>query len=187
MANDVALDDNGNPLLDQFSAGGFVDCVFRIREIATTAQSHSLRLAASHRGIFVGFRVVVRRGIRGGLDSEMNLIQAHVYRPAVEFIRTGAESDAMITALRDLYGMPEKPVQMADITPFTGIALHQDNVDMETQPIKIKLFGRDSDEEVERDEYFESFFSLDLPSGLVFWNEKDPDYRAPLIAGISIP
>jgi hypothetical protein len=41
---------------------------------------------------------------------------------------------------------------------FTGIALHQDDVDMETQPIRIKIFGCDSDEEVERDEYFESFF-----------------------------
>jgi len=75
---------------------------------------------------------------------------------------------------------------MVDAISFTGIALHQDGVDMETEPIKIKLFGRDSDEEIERDEYFESFFNLDLASGFVFWNEKDPDYRTPLIRGLSI-
>jgi len=35
-------------------------------------------------------------------------------------------------------------------------------------------------------EYFESFFNRDLASGFVFWNEKDPDYRTPLIRGLSI-
>ena len=57
---------------------------------------------------------------------------------------------------------------------------------MEIQPIRIKLFGRDSDEEVEREEYFESFFNLDLASGFVFWTEQDPDYRVPLIRGLSV-
>jgi hypothetical protein len=134
MADEIAFDDGGDPLLDQFSADGFVDCTFRIAEISSNAKDHSLLLAASHQGIRVGFRAV----------------------------------------------------RMADITPLTGIALHQDDVDMETQAIRIKLFGCDSDEEVERDEYFESFFNLDLQSGLVFWNEKDPDYRSPLIRGLSV-
>jgi hypothetical protein len=140
---------------------------------------------ASHRGVLVGFRVVVRRGIRGGFDADMNIIPAHVYQSAVEFMRTGTESDAMLAVLRELYEMPQSAARMADITSFTGIALHHDDVDMETQPIKIKLFGRDSDDEIERGLYFESFFNLDLPSGFVFWNEKDPDYRVPLIEGIS--
>jgi hypothetical protein len=96
------------------------------------------------------------------------------------------ESDALVAALRELYGMPGVNARMVDITPFTGIALHKDDVDMETQPIKIKLFGRDSEEEVERDEYFESFFNLDLTSGFVFWNEKDQDYREPLVAALSL-
>ncbi len=186
MADEIALDDRGDPLLDQFSADGFVDCTFRIAESSSTAKNHSLLLAASHRGIRVGLRAVVTRGIRGGFDSDMNLVRDHVYRPAVEFVRSGPESDALITALAGLYGMTDAPLRMVDITPFTGIALHQDDVDMETQPIKIKLFGCDSDEEIERDEYFESFFNLDLQSGFVFWNEKDPDYRNPLIRGLSV-
>jgi hypothetical protein len=101
-------------------------------------------------------------------------------------VRSGPESGALITALAGLYGMTDHSLRMAELTPFTGIVLHQDDVDMETDPIKIKLFGRDSDEEIERDEYFESYFNLNLKAGLVFWNEKDPDYRTPLIRGLSV-
>lgn len=185
MADEVAVDDNGAPILDQFSADGFVDCVFRITEVVTSAKSYSLHLVASHRGTSIGFRAIVRRGIRGGIGADMKVIRDHVYRPAVEFVRTGPESDALLAALRELYGMHGSAARMAEITPFTGIALHQEDVDMENQPIKIKLFGRDSDQEIARGEYFESFFNLDLRAGLAFWNEKDLDYRAPLIQGIS--
>ena len=55
---------------------------------------------------------------------------------------------------------------------------------MEAAPIKIKIFGRDADP-VDEDAYYESFFNLDLKNRLVFWNEKDQDYRKPLIQGLS--
>lgn len=183
---EIELDELGRPLLDQFSEEGFVDCTFRIAEVESDPEHHRLRLVASHEGVAVGLSVVVRRGIRGGFDPDLELIREHVYRPAVEFLRSGPESDELVTALAALYGVPASNLRMVDAISFTGIALHQDDVDMESQPIKIKLFGRDSDEEIERDEYFESFFNLDLASGFVFWNEKDPDYRAPLIRGLSV-
>ncbi len=182
----IEVDELGRPVLDQFSEEGFVDCTFRIAEISSDPERHSLRLIASHAGVAVGLTAVVRRGIRGGFDSDMELIEDHVYRPAVEFFRSGPESDGLLSALAVMYGAPAQSLRMVDAISFTGIALHQDDVDMESQPIKIKLFGCDSDDEVERDEYFESFFNLDLPSGLVFWNEKDSDYRTPLIRALSV-
>jgi len=183
---EIVLDEFGRPLLDQFSEEGFADCVFRIAEISSDREHHRLRLVASHNGAAVGLTAIVRRGIRGGFDANMELIEGHVYRQAVAFQRSGPESDALVSTLAALYGQPAQRLRMVDAISFTGIALHQDDVDMETEPIKIKLFGCDSDEEIERDEYFESFFNLDLASGFVFWNEKDPDYRAPLIRGLSV-
>jgi hypothetical protein len=185
MAKRVAMDANGNPFLDQFRASGCVYGVFRIAAIKSSAKSHSLRLAASHRGVDIGFRAIVRRRIRGVFGGDLRLIPAHIYQPAVEFIRTGAESDTMIAALRELFGMPEKPVRMADITPFAGIALHLDEGDLETQAIKIKLLARDFDGDIDRDVYHESFLTLDLPARLALWHEKDSHYRAPLIRAIS--
>lgn len=185
MSDDnIELDEAGNPILDQFSEEGFVDCTFRIAEISSDDAHHRLRLLASHENALVGFDVIIRRGIRGGFDPDMELIGEHVYRPAIEFLRSGPESDHLLDVLAGLYGMPHEGLRMVERISLTGIALHQDDVDMETEPIKIKLFGGDSDEEVERDEYFESFFNLDLSSGFVFWNEKDPDYRDPLIRGL---
>ena len=55
---------------------------------------------------------------------------------------------------------------------------------MTKEPIKIKIFGKDSENDLEND-YYESFFNLDLANGFVFWNEKDEEYREPLIRGLS--
>lgn len=55
---------------------------------------------------------------------------------------------------------------------------------MDSEEIKIKIFGKDQDSDLDEN-YHESFFNLDLPNGFVFWNEKDLDYREPLIRGLS--
>jgi hypothetical protein len=177
----------GYPILSQFSEEGFIDTFFKIVERFDNEECYGLRLLASHDGETVGMNVWVRRGIRGGFDADTNLIGKHVYREGVRFDRTGPESDRLLAALAQLYEMPVSSLRMVEQLPFTGIALHQNGqVDMEIQPIKIKLFGCDGpDDGTER--YFESFFNLDLANGFVYWNEKDQDYRAPLIKGLSLP
>lgn len=183
----MTFDETGNPILEQFSEEGFVDCVFRIARAQSDEFRYRLRLSASYRGVVVGFSAIVRRGIGPGFDRDMQLIPEHVYRPAVWFERSGPERDALITVLAEQYGLPGGPLRMVETLSFTGIALHNEDIDMETTPIHIKLFGRDSDADIERGDYFESYFNLDLSSGFVSWNEKDLDYRTPLIRGLSHP
>lgn len=65
-----------------------------------------------------------------------------------------------------------------------AIALHQGALEMENERIKVKIFGKDG-EPFDEDAYYESFFNIDLPNGFVFWNEKDPDYRVPLLRALS--
>ncbi len=180
----VALADNGDPILDQFGEEGFVDCTFRIMNLVSSEREYRFRLASSYEGELVGFDVVVVKGIRGALDSNFDLISDHVYYDGVQFLRSGSESDRLITVLGARYGLPAQDRQMVNSFSFTGLALHHDDIDMESEPITIKLFGND-DEDMAEDDYFESFFKLDLPSGLVFWNEKDPDFRETLIRGLS--
>jgi hypothetical protein len=102
----------------------------------------------------------------------------------VAFIRTGPESDRLIRALAKLYGHEGAMRQMIPEETFTAIALHQGVIDMEQEPVKIKIFGRDG-EPFDEDAYYESFFNLDLKAGFVFWNEKDHDYREALIRGLT--
>ena len=73
---------------------------------------------------------------------------------------------------------------MVETETFTAIALHAGPIDMTKEAIKLKLFGRDAATDSE-DDYYESFFNLDLKNKLVFWNEKDQDYRKPLLRGLS--
>jgi hypothetical protein len=62
--------------------------------------------------------------------------------------------------------------------------LHQGEINSEKEPVKIKLFGKDK-ETNDADDYYESFLYLDLSNSLVFWNEKDQDYREPLVRALS--
>lgn len=177
-------DPAGNPHLSQLSEEGFVDCVFRIADIHSDSQTHTLQLRACHEGAVVGVTAVVVRGIQGAFDEEMELIAEHVYRPAVSLLRAGSESDRLFNCLAALYGLQGGDRRMIEQGLFTGIALHQPPVDMDKEAVRLKLFGHDSEGDRTED-YHESFFNIDLPNGLVFWNEKDPDYREALLRDLS--
>ncbi|MBD8529754.1 MULTISPECIES: hypothetical protein [unclassified Massilia] len=177
-------DKDGYPLLTQFSEAGFIDCSFRIVDLVENDMEYRFRLIGSYEGERVGMAVTVIKGIRAGMDRDMALIRDHVYRRGVVFSRTGPESDRLVRALARSYGAPHVALQMAPSEAFTVIALHQGEIDMANEPIKLKLFGRDDSEKPD-DDYYESFFNLDLKHGYVYWNEKDQDYRAPLLRGLS--
>jgi hypothetical protein len=181
----MKTDAQGNPVLDQFSEEGFVDCVFRIADLVETPSTYEFRMLASHNGQLVGLRVAVVKGIKAGFDADVKLDKAHVYRNGVVFHRSGPESDRLMASLSALYGKPKPAARMVDEASFTAIALHQGDLDIATDPVKIKLFGRDGPADDPEEDYYESFFNLDLKNRLVYWNEKDPDYRKPLLKGLS--
>jgi len=182
-ATSMKTDSDGYPLLDQYSEEGFVDCVLRIVDRSETRDHYRLQLRATYAGQVVGMDVVIVKNIQGGFDSEMKLKGENVYRRGVVFRRTGPESDRLVAALAELYH--EKPaIRMTTEETFTAIALHQGSLDMEREPVKVKIFGRDGDP-FDEDAYYESFFNLDLKNGLVYWNEKDQDYRGPLIRALA--
>jgi hypothetical protein len=114
----------------------------------------------------------------------MELNQEHVYRKGVCFSRSGPESDRLIAAIAKLHGVETGAKQMVNQEAYTAIALHQGDINTETQPVKIKLFGNDAEAEDES-RYYESFFNLDLQNRLVFWNEKDQEYRHALINSLA--
>lgn len=172
------------PILDQLSEEGFVDLTFQILDLVEDDSRYHFHLAASFEDEVVGFGVKLRKGIRSGFDAEMNLVKGHVYSEGVCFYTAGEQSDRLLRALAKLYGSDPEGQRMVEKEPFTAIALHQGDIDVATEPVKIKIFGRDGDP-FDEDVYYESFFNVDLPSRLVFWNEKDQEYREPLLRGLS--
>lgn len=182
----MLTDPQGLPILDQFSDEGFVDCVFKVLNLKSDRDFYYFNLLASHEGRTVGFAVKLLKDIGPGFDDDMELIQAHVYRPGVSFRSLGGVSDDLITALARLYEISDQPLRMVPEETFTAIALQQQDTDLAAYGVKLKLFGRDG-EPFDEDAYYESFFNVDLPSGYVSWNEKDPDYRNALIRALALP
>jgi hypothetical protein len=180
---ELKLNRDNLPILNQFSEPDFVDCVLKIEGLASDGGYYTFHMSASFEGERVGADVRVLKGIKAGFDSEMNLTKDGVHNKGVYFMRSCQESDRLISAIARLYGMDGTGLSFAKSESFTAIALHQGDIDLEREGVRIKIFGRDSDPDLERN-YFESFFNVDLPNGLVFWNEKDPDYREPLLRAL---
>lgn len=180
----MKVDSHGYPLLTQFSEEGFIDCTLRIVDLVDTGSHYRFRLLGSYEGETVGMAVTVVKGIQAGMDADLHVIKDRVYQSGVVFSRTGPESDRLIAALAASYGLDKRRAQMNEAESLTVIALHQGTISMENEPVKLKLFGRDEPGNSEED-YYESFFNLDLKNGYVYWNEKDQEYRAPLVRALS--
>lgn len=180
----LQVDPDGNPVIDQLSEEGFVDLTLRIRDLADDGMYYRFHLAASHDGRELGLDVILLKGIESGFDANMDLVKDHVYRQGVRFIRSGIESDRLVSAIGSFYGADPVPRRMVAEESFTAIALHQGDLDFENECVKLKLFGKDG-EPFDEDAYYESFFNVDLAGRMVYWNEKDPDYRRPLLRALT--
>jgi len=181
----IRLGRDGNPVIDQFSDEGFVDLTFRVTGLVDDGRHYRFHLAASHHNREVGMDVKLVKGIQSGFDSNMDLVKDHVYRRGVRFLRSGEVSDRLVSAINELYGLGLPPKKMVDDESFTAIALHQGDLDLESEPVKLKLFGQDT-EPFDEDAYYESYFNVGFSNGFVYWNEKDPDYREPLLRALGV-
>jgi hypothetical protein len=180
----LSVDEKGLPILDQFSEEGFIDCVLKVENLRIEEKWLNFHMAASFEDQRVGVDVSVVRGIKAGFNANMELNKEHVYRQGVCLSRSGPESDRLVAAIAKLYGMETTIMKMVAQESYTAIALHQGTIDIESEPVKIKLFGNDSEAEDET-RYYEIFFNLDLQNGFVFWNEKDQEYRYPLVNSLA--
>lgn len=180
----MLTDKNGLPVLDQFSEEGFVDCVFRIENLVRDGEHFVFELRSSYRNEAVGVRARLKAEIDPGIDAEMNLIKEHVYWRGLEISSLGPDSDRFVAVLASLYGAESTPEAMVQAETFTVIALQQNGTDLESEQVRLKIFGKDGTEDAE-DDYYEAFFNVDLPGGLVYWNEKDESYRKPMLKALA--
>jgi len=184
VATEIQLGIDDYPILDQFSEEGFVDLTFEIVDLAEDDAFFRFHLASSFEGEVVGMGVVLRKGVGPGFDEDMDLIQENVYRQGVRFYSAGEQSDRLVRAIAKLYGYDAAARRMIAEEAFTAIALQQGEIDLAAHPVRLKIFGRDADP-IDEDRYYESFFNVDIANRLVFWNEKDQDYRNALLAALT--
>lgn len=97
-------------------------------------------------------------------------------------LSVGAESDAFISQVASLYGITGVDSKFKIKIPAQVVGLANDPKKMDSMPIKMKFFfNPDADESL----YSEVFINIDLRKKVLEFNEKDPEYRLPLVRSIA--
>jgi hypothetical protein len=113
-----------------------------------------------------------------GLHKGKNLgVQIIIGPDAIKYCSTGADSDAFLTALDEIYETKISPKSMAKETEFKYVALEGDPANLSNEPVMLKLFY----EAENADDVAEVFTNIDVSKHRLEFHEKDPDYRKPLI------
>jgi hypothetical protein len=158
---------------------GFHDLIFYIQDFKRLPDgSQSIRGLGTYKGSKLGLEVVLGATWQAGsLGKDVPLV---TYRGVVTYRSTGSDSDTFVQVLDALYGTKLSPKGMGRETRFTGISLGGDPRDLESGPVKIKLFF----ESDKQDEYAELFTNIRLADHRLEVHEKDPDYRLAVIKAL---
>jgi len=103
------------------------------------------------------------------------------YWGRVTLRRSGAASDAFVTALSKLYASVAPAKSMLAEINAQAVGLGEDPRKLAETPAKMKLFFHS---EIEA-RYAEVFPNVDLSARLVQFREKDPEYRENLVRALS--
>jgi hypothetical protein len=159
--------------------GGFHDLVFYIQEQKRLPDgSQSIRSVGTHKGRQIGFEVVLGPSWQSG--SLAKTVSLAMYRGIVTYRSTGADSDAFVQVLDELYGTKIGPKAMARQVQFSGISLEGDPRDLAKGPAKIKLFFESGGQ----DDYAELFTNIELNARRLEVREKDEGYRSPVVKAL---
>lgn len=151
---------------------GFADLTFRITD-AKQRRDGSWRVVgkARHRDRVVSLAVV--------LEGDWHESKTRSFG-RVNYESLGPESDALVSAMSEIYAAEIKPVAMTREVPFVGATLEGNPSELRSQPVKMKLFFESEKE----DRYAEVYTNIDLPKTVLEIREKDPGYRGPLLRAL---
>jgi hypothetical protein len=103
------------------------------------------------------------------------------YWGSVTLRSIGPESDALVTALARLYGIPSTAPRMLPEIRAEAVGLASDPRLIESERVKMKLFFHSDN----NDRYAEVFLNIDRRAQLVELHEKDQEYRKNLLRALT--
>lgn len=169
---------DGYPELTQLAEDGFVDMVFRIRDVHEDQNGWTtLTVDAKHEGVNVGLMIAVRPGMRSGIVGD-EIDKTAFYPKGILLLRDEKNSDALLRAFESLYKAKKRSSQFRERSEVTAFALSGDPRKLKTNYVKFKIFHDDKDE---RGEYFELYLHINIPGGIIALNEKDQEYRPAIL------
>ena len=161
------------------AADGFVDLSFAL-ESRKQGPRVGERLVAigADKDRPVAFTIVIEPGWK---DVKLAGLDIPTHQGSIVIESLGEASDALVQAIDRLYatGIGAKTMQSA--TRFSGISLGGDPSRLDVGPAKIKLFF----ESEVSGRYAELFLNIDVQAKSIELNEKDEDYRRPVVLALS--
>jgi len=168
------------PEITSQSEGGFHDLTFSIRHSEKMPDgSQALHAFGLHHGREIGLIVIL--GAKWPEASLSSDVPFSASQGLVTYRSIGAESDALLQIMDELYGTALHPKAMRKETKFNGISLEGQPANLERGVRKIKLFYETDVEDQEA----ELFTDIDIQRAVLQINEKDADYRKPVIQALS--
>lgn len=154
----------------------FVDLVFGVPRLSVKNNSQSVAVAGTLNGKSVGFTLELCPHWKAGRIGKIPS-----YSGTVRITSTGEESDFFIQSLATLYGVESIASRMATTVEFAAISLKGNPSNLSNGPVKLKLFF----EPENADGYAEAYANFDLAERKFYFNEKDQEYRSPILRALS--
>ena len=161
-------------LMSEAEADGIIDMVFYIQSLDVKQDgSQILELAATYQNKPVGITVALSSAWKAG-----TLGQLVIHQGTVTIKSPGISGNNFVFFLHQLYKTRRNPKRMKPSVEFSVITLGGDPAKLTSEPVQFKLFYESKDPEGNA----EIFLNIDMKNHRAHLDEKDEDYRKPLVA-----
>ncbi len=158
---------------------GFVDLTFTISNSKKLESgSYEVVVKGNLKGDIVGFAIEL---LPSWNPQSVEGIDDPFYWGEAFFKNTGEESVAFIRSLASLYGATVSGASVSNEVYAQVVGLACNPEQLEVSPCKMKFFFNPDGEEAL---YSEVFINIDLSENKLEFNEKDNDYRTPLLRSL---
>ncbi len=162
---------------------GWNDIFLKIVKDQKTDSSHIYTVKGLYKEQTVGLQIEVNSSIGAGIVDGKPNVNSGIARQSVHIRSMGAESDAFVKALAELYGHPTTKAFRQQPLSVTAFSLNETPVNLDKDGYyKLKLFLEEYDEDL----YSEIFLNINTEKKEIEINEKDWEYRRPIIELLTI-
>lgn len=165
--------------IDSHISEDFKDLVFTITQFNENGDSYELKVLGLYKGEELGFKVIVKKGMKAGVVDGIIDNTAFV-KDGVSILSLGKESNLFLKVLSELYRLPVDK-RFVDRFDFTIFPLEGAPDEIKTSHVKFKLFNDTENQ----DYYCELFLHINYPYSLLQFDEKDIEYRKGVINTLS--
>lgn len=157
---------------------GWGDVFLKITKDLKTETSHIYIAKGLYKKRTVGLQIEVSSQIGAGIIQGKPNSQGGFVSNAVRIKSIGQESDEFVKALADIYNYPIDKNFTKQTILATVFSLNEKVVDLDKSDYyQLKLFFAENDEHL----YSEVFLNINTEKREIEINEKDADYREPII------